>query len=321
MTSLAHRKSRRPHRNRQASRQCNRPSPLGRPWRRKPVKEQPAAAQVAAVQTTAAQAPATLPADADTQLLSEYVVESLDHIQSAERALLALETNPGGVEDINKVFTRPFHTIKGTSGFLGLSAIQRLSHLAESLLDRARNNKIHIVGGYADLACASCDMLKNMIEALRNVGPEMLAEPANLGELLNLLSNPEKNGIGKDTGKVCLRLGEILVGKGLVSADRIEELAGKQDGTIGKILVAEKAASVVEVAGTAHAAEDQRRRPGRGHRAALWRRAAGYADEHDRRVGHFASTMVAQDRQSPAAGTGLPATWPIRPRSYANFRT
>ena len=71
-------------------------------------------------------------------LLKEFVAECLDHISAAETSLLDLETNSGNAELVNTIF-RAFHTIKGTSGFLNLDAIQKLAHLSENLLDRARS--------------------------------------------------------------------------------------------------------------------------------------------------------------------------------------
>jgi len=71
-------------------------------------------------------APPRLPEDTDADLLGEFAVECLDHISGAEAALLNLESNPNDAEQVNTIF-RAFHTIKGTSGFLGLDCIQKLA--------------------------------------------------------------------------------------------------------------------------------------------------------------------------------------------------
>ena len=117
-----------------------------------------------------------LPADADTDLVAEFITESLDHIVNSEGALLELEANQDP-EQINTIF-RAFHTIKGTSGFLGLAAVNKVAHKAETLLDRARKGEIVITGGYADLVLDSCDMLKKLIEyvSARLEGAEKLRE-------------------------------------------------------------------------------------------------------------------------------------------------
>ena len=62
--------------------------------------------------------------ETDRVLLQEFITESLDHIQNAEAALLDMESS-NDPEKINEVF-RAFHTIKGTSAFLGLSCINKL---------------------------------------------------------------------------------------------------------------------------------------------------------------------------------------------------
>jgi HPt (histidine-containing phosphotransfer) domain-containing protein len=120
-----------------------------------------------------------LPADSDMELLGDFSTECFDRIAQAEASLLELESNVDDDEHISEIF-RAFHTIKGTSGFLELNAVQKLAHLAENLLDRAREGEIKIVGGYADLCLQSCDALREMISDLSNVDPGgTLPKPAN----------------------------------------------------------------------------------------------------------------------------------------------
>lgn len=193
--------------------------------------------------------PAILPADADMDLLKEYIVECMDHIAAAEASLLDLEVNPDGTELINTIF-RAFHTIKGTSGFLGLDRIQRLAHLAESLLNRARDGQIKICGGYADLSLKSCDTLRTMIEALRDAQPgQSLAIPSHLEDLLTELADPESHGISDESQPEALRLGDILVGRGAALREAVEQtVQDKGDRKIGQAMVASGAASAGDVA-------------------------------------------------------------------------
>jgi two-component system, chemotaxis family, sensor kinase CheA len=143
-------------------------------------------------------APESLPPDADPDLLAEFIQESRELLEKSESALLALESNPEDAESVNTVF-RAFHTIKGTSGFLGLKTISELAHLAESLLSRIRNKEIQLMGGYADLALRSLDMLKKSVSAvdaaLRGASFET---PAGFEDLKAILANPEAAGISED---------------------------------------------------------------------------------------------------------------------------
>ncbi len=67
-----------------------------------------------------------LPPEAVPALLGDFIIESRDLVASAEAALLELETDPEKTGAINTVF-RAFHTIKGTSAFLGLDRLSEVS--------------------------------------------------------------------------------------------------------------------------------------------------------------------------------------------------
>lgn len=77
------------------------------------------------------------------ELLNEFHAEVVDHLQQIEAALLVLDQEPDNQESLNSIF-RSFHTIKGNAGFLGLVPMQTLAHEVESLLDLARNHKLHL---------------------------------------------------------------------------------------------------------------------------------------------------------------------------------
>src|SRR5262249_44980795 len=127
----------------------------------------------------------------DAELLKEFVVEGREFLEHAEEALLQLETHPDNAEAVNTVF-RAFHTLKGTSAFVGLPAVTELAHKAENLLSRMRDNEIQCTGRYADLALRSADMLKTLIDAAENGHPrETMALHPGYAELLQTLCNPD----------------------------------------------------------------------------------------------------------------------------------
>ncbi len=249
--------------------------------------------------------PGILPADSDMELLGEYIIECTDHISAAEAALLTLEANPDDADQIGVVF-RAFHTIKGTSGFLGLDSIQHCAHLAENQLDRVREGKIKIVGGYADLTLKTCDALRTMIEGIRGVEPGgELPLPENLDELLEQLENPEAAGIGEDENADPMRVGEILVGRGAAERDTVEEAARTQgDKLIGEKLIESGA---VETTDVAKALRTQRRQGGGAVAApaSTIRVGTGRLDSLINMVGELviAQSMVAQD-PDVVSGTG-----------------
>jgi two-component system, chemotaxis family, sensor kinase CheA len=138
-----------------------------------------------------------LPADIDRELLTEFITESRELLETSEAALLVLESNPEDSESVNTVF-RAFHTVKGTSGFLGLQMACELAHLAESLLSRIRKKEIRLVGGYADLALRSLDMLKKIVALVEYaLKGAPLKKPDGYENLKTLLYDPEGAGISE----------------------------------------------------------------------------------------------------------------------------
>ncbi|MBI5493225.1 MAG: chemotaxis protein CheA [Deltaproteobacteria bacterium] len=72
-----------------------------------------------------------------------FVTESIELLQEMEGALLRLEGSPGDQETINSLF-RSAHTIKGSSGVLGIESVERFTHAVENLLCKVRENEIRI---------------------------------------------------------------------------------------------------------------------------------------------------------------------------------
>ncbi|MBW2031561.1 MAG: Hpt domain-containing protein [Deltaproteobacteria bacterium] len=99
--------------------------------------------------------------------MADFVVESMEHLGTIEAKLMDLEQDPSNPDTINDIF-RPFHTIKGVSGFLNFSKINNLAHVSENLLDMARNGSLGIDEELVDLVLSSVDMLKQMIQNLRD---------------------------------------------------------------------------------------------------------------------------------------------------------
>ncbi len=103
----------------------------------------------------------------DAPLVMDFVTEGMEHVETAEAALLELETKPGDNEVLNKIF-RGFHTIKGMAGFLNLTEIGTLAHAAENILDLARKGKMVVVGPISDLIFEVIDAKKKMLAILKD---------------------------------------------------------------------------------------------------------------------------------------------------------
>src|SRR5450759_4881360 len=98
----------------------------------------------------------------DPELMSDFIVESREHLVNIESQVLTLEREPSDGEALNAVF-RGFHTIKGLAGFLELWEVQKLSHEVETVLDRARNSQWTINPAGIDVILASADYLRRWL--------------------------------------------------------------------------------------------------------------------------------------------------------------
>ncbi len=193
----------------------------------------------------------------DLEIIQDFVMESMDNLSSIEVRIMDLEQDPSDLEIINSIF-RPFHTIKGVSGFLNFKKINNLSHIAETLLDKARNAELNIDAEIIDILLASVDTLKGMIknieETLKKGSPdEGDIDPSELIERVkDILSHVDSKGKKP--------IGEILVKKNVVKEDELKEALEHQrqepEKKIGEILVEKEKAKAEDVV---HALREQKR--------------------------------------------------------------
>jgi two-component system chemotaxis sensor kinase CheA len=104
-------------------------------------------------------------------LTREFLLESQEGLDRMERCLTDLENRPGDTELLADIF-RSVHTIKGTTGFLGFSRLEALSHAGENLLGLLRDGKLEanpdIVSGLLSLM----DILRGVLRSIETTGAE-----------------------------------------------------------------------------------------------------------------------------------------------------
>ena len=131
---------------------------------------------------------------ADKELLAEYLSEQRSRLEEIEGYLLVLENSSddaamGGLK-------RALHTIKGDSGFLGLSRVAQLAHAAESYLEEA---------SYPfDLEClfAVKDWLTSAFEDLTTTDGITQRTVAELVRVMDLLERHQHENEAQAAGEV-----------------------------------------------------------------------------------------------------------------------
>nr|WP_319491521.1 chemotaxis protein CheA [uncultured Desulfobacter sp.] len=186
----------------------------------------------------------------DIEILTDFISEAEDNLNSIEVSLIELEQDPENADIINDIF-RPFHTIKGVSGFLSLDKINRLSHATENLLDSARSGDFTINHSATDAILESVDLLKQLIDNTKeglesgyrqddsHIDVEILRD--KLKRLQISLTKGEKEP-----------LGEILVRKNDLKEQDVQDALEIQkkhpEKKFGEILIEDKKVAPAQVA-------------------------------------------------------------------------
>ncbi|MDI6817484.1 MAG: Hpt domain-containing protein, partial [Actinomycetota bacterium] len=96
-------------------------------------------------------------------LLETFITEATELIQELEIDVVALEDSKDE-ELINRIF-RAAHTIKGSGGLVGLTAISDFTHFMESVLDLVRQRELAVTGELVSVLLRAVDLLKAMIKS------------------------------------------------------------------------------------------------------------------------------------------------------------
>ena len=77
------------------------------------------------------------------ELLSAFLAEAKDLLETPDQKLVALENSPDDAHLLNAVF-RGFHTIKGSAGFFKLAGLVKFCHALETLFESLRLGAIQM---------------------------------------------------------------------------------------------------------------------------------------------------------------------------------
>lgn len=145
-----------------------------------------------------------------------FEAESSELLEEMESRLLILENSPGDAESVNSIF-RAAHTIKGSSGIIGLDAVQEFTHLVENVLDKVRTGEIKIAGDLVGLLLECRDHISRLIAEGLGLQTELAytkVEDKTLRERLNSYLGPVPGAESAEAG----------------SAAIVEEEAGEEAG-------------------------------------------------------------------------------------------
>ena len=104
-------------------------------------------------------------------IFAEFLIESRENLDLVECGLVELEKDPTDSETLASVF-RAIHSIKGATGFLGLSKLGVVAHAGESLLSRLRDRKIVLNPEITSVLLALVDAIRQMLAGIERTRAE-----------------------------------------------------------------------------------------------------------------------------------------------------
>ena len=123
------------------------------------------------------------------EVMVEFITESRENLDDLDTALVTLEQHPdAGV--IAKIF-RSIHTIKGTSGFLGLRTLESVTHIGENLLSKMRDGAMPVTRENTTALLSMVDAVRAILDRVESTGAEGTETYAALIEELSRLNGAD----------------------------------------------------------------------------------------------------------------------------------
>ncbi len=116
--------------------------------------------------------------DSETQELIDYFLsESRETLQEVEPLIIQLDGD-GDVDDetLAAIF-RLFHSMKGTAGFLEFQSVERVTHSAETILQRLREGTLALDQVVIDVLCETLDFINDRLDRIEVTNSDAGAEP------------------------------------------------------------------------------------------------------------------------------------------------
>ncbi len=138
------------------------------------------------------------------EIISEFITEAEESLDRIEPLFVELEQKGHDADMLNDIF-RSMHTIKGAAGFLGFQSIVDVAHSSENIMKKLRDGEITLSKPLMDAILKSIDMLRLLLEHLR-----------------------EKDGVEEDVTPLTQELENVL--KESLSGspeDKVDEAAGE----------------------------------------------------------------------------------------------
>jgi two-component system chemotaxis sensor kinase CheA len=119
------------------------------------------------------------------EIVDSFIVETKEILEKLDLNLIELENRPDDTKLLNEIF-RSFHTIKGTSGFLGLEKLTKVTHRCEDILNKLRKGEVLLDSELMDGILSAFDQIKELLAIIEKDLDENISVDETV-EILNKL--------------------------------------------------------------------------------------------------------------------------------------
>ena len=127
------------------------------------------------------------------EIFESFTIETREILEQLDVDLIKLEQASTDKELLNQIF-RSFHTIKGTSGFLGLVRLQKLTHHCEDILNKLRKGEAEVNENVMDIILKGFDDIKGLMDVIEDNKNEDYDVQASIDALADLTAFLESSG-------------------------------------------------------------------------------------------------------------------------------
>jgi len=161
------------------------------------------------------------------EIFESFIVETREILDSLDLDLVELENKPSDSDLLNKIF-RSFHTVKGTSGFLGLVKLQKVTHRCEDILNKLRKGDNVLNPIIMDGILKAFDTIKLLVDTIADTK----SEDVNVEDVVSQLENVVKmmeTGNFPESGATQVQSEQVIKPESNTTPDVNEELQDFED--------------------------------------------------------------------------------------------
>jgi two-component system chemotaxis sensor kinase CheA len=141
-----------------------------------------------------------------------FIEEAQEIFEALEQDFVALETSPGDIELVNKIF-RGLHTLKGSGAMFEFHRLSGFAHELETLFDAVRNGKVAITAEIITISLESLDLLKVILANPDDVTAQAVQEGSLVGMIHKCMpeNGPTEKSPTKETVEIKDKNDELTI--------------------------------------------------------------------------------------------------------------